>query len=63
MAEGSCAWLRQVNCRSTDTSTSACDVANARLHEKGKGPNGILFFLECAVRGGLHWVLLLLLLS
>lgn len=46
MAEASFAWLRQVSCRSTDTSISACDVANARLHEKGKGSDGVLFSLE-----------------
>jgi hypothetical protein len=46
MAEASFAGLRQVSCRSTDTSISACDVANARLHGKGKCSNGILFPLE-----------------
>lgn len=47
MAEASLVWLRQASCRSTDTSTSAHDVANARLHGKGKGSNGILLFGVC----------------
>lgn len=32
---------------STCTSMDARDVSNARLHEKGKGSNGILFFGVC----------------
>lgn len=41
---------------STCTSMDARDVSNARLHEKGKGSNGI-YFLE-RVTACLHWVLL-----